>query len=240
MQRENSPRRKRRFGKFLLIVVGALAAITLAAHLIWKYMGDGTPQLVVDEDGIKVYKIKKSGSGFYTILATRRVDTTLDKAVSAMIDGSLENCADWNPNCYVSRVVEPWDAKTSSYLQLWTQKMGSMLKPREFLLRVNVSQDPQTRTATVQFKAEPDKLPPDDCCVRLTHMQSRWRFTPTADGKVDVELLMDIDPVVPYVLFNMQVPNNVHWTFENLPRLFNQPRYDNAKVEWLVSAAPTT
>ncbi|WP_257386466.1 START domain-containing protein [Tahibacter caeni] len=237
MQQQSSPRRKRRFGKFLLVTFGVLAGLGVAAHLIWKYSGDGVPQLVVDEDGIKVYKIKKSGSSLYTIKATRVVDTSMDKAVSAMLDGSLENCADWNPNCYVSRVVEPWDAKTSSYLQLWTQKMGSMLKPREFLLRVNFSQDPQTRSATVQFKAEPDKLPPDDCCVRLSHMQSRWQFTPTPDGKVGVELLMDIDVGVPYFLFNAQAPNNVHWTFENLPRLFNQPRYDNAKVDWLLTSA---
>lgn len=235
MQHENTPRRKRRIGRFFLIVVAALAGIALVAHLGWKYSGDGKPQLFVDEDGIKVYKIKNSGSTRYTVMATRRVDTTLDKAVSAMTDGSLENCAAWNPNCYVSRVVEPWDAKTMSYVQLWTQRMGTMLKPREYLLRVTASQDPLTKTATVQFKAEPDKLPPDDCCMRLSHMQSRWRLTPTADGKVDVELLLDIDPGVPYLLFNKQVPNSVHRTFEKLPRLYNLPRFDNAKVEWLAT-----
>lgn len=235
MQHENTPRRKRRIGRFFLIVVAALTGIALVAHLGWKYSGDGKPHLFVDEDGIKVYKIKNSGSTRYTVMATRRVDTTLDKAVSAMTDGSLENCAAWNPNCYVSRVVEPWDAKTMSYVQLWTQRMGTMLKPREYLLRVTASQDPQTKTATVQFKAEPDKLPPDDCCMRLSHMQSRWRLTPTADGKVDVELLLDIDPGVPYLLFNKQVPNSVHRTFEKLPRLYNLPRFDNAKVEWLAT-----
>lgn len=236
MQPENKQRRKRSFKARLLIVFGVLCAAALTSHFAWKYSGSDQPKLVIDKDGIKVYSIKTPGSSVLKIMATRRVPTTMDKAVSGMMDDSLENCADWNSNCFASRAVDPWDPKTASYTQLWVQNVGTPFAPREYLLNTQLSKDPATKAVTVQFKAAPDKLPPDDCCVRVRHMQSRWQFTPAGENQIDVKLLMDIDVEVPYFLFNMEVADSVYATFEDLPRVFNAKRYENARVEWLHSA----
>lgn len=218
--------------KIALGVIGVLAVGALAAHFGWKYSGDDEPRLVYDEQGIKIWEIKTPGSTIKKIKAERRVQTTLTRAVAAMMDGSLKNCTDWNRNCYVSESVEPWDPATESYVHLWTQYVDPFA-PREFLLRTTVTQEQDTQATTVKFSAEPEALPPSDCCFRLSHMESRWRFTPQGDGELLVQLLMDIDIGLPYVLFNMEAAGSVLITFEDLPTLFNKPEYDDWDHEWL-------
>ena len=220
-------------GVILLSVVGAVIA-----HFAWKYSGSGKPELVIDRNGVQVYTVKTPGASILKVMAKRRVETTMDQAVSAMIDDTLENCHDWNPNCYGSEAVKPWDPKSLSYVQLWTQSVGSPFKPREYLLGVKVTQDPADKSATVQFHEATELLPEKDCCVRVPYMRSRWTFKPLDEKSVEVNLLMDIDIDIPYFLFNMGSPEAVYSTFEDLPRVLNSPRYDNAKLDWLIATEP--
>lgn len=236
MQSENKKQRKFGFKSILLFVLGALCVAVLVSHFAWKYSGSDQPKLVIDKNGIKVYTIKSPGSSLMKIVATRRLATTMDKAVSNFIDDSLENCVDWDSACFVSRVVEPWDPRTKSYTQLWTKDFGSPFAPREFVLNTKFTKDAVTNAVTVQFKATPEKLPPDDCCFRVQHMSSRWLFTPAGEGQIDVKLLSDIDVGVPYFLFNMEAPERIYSAVEDLPRLVNSPRFANARVEWLHDA----
>jgi hypothetical protein len=236
MQSQNKKQRKLSFKSLLLYVFGALCAAALVAHFAWKYSGSDQQKLVIEKDGIKVYTIKSPGSSLLKIVATRRLATTMDKAVAMFVDDSLENCVDWDSACYVSRAVEPWDPKTKSYTQLWTKDFGTPFAPREFVLDTKLTNDMVTNVVTVQFKAVPDKLPPDDCCFRVQHMSSRWEFTPAGEGQIDVKLLSNLDVGVPYFLFNMEAPENIYGAFKDLPRLFNSPRYANARIEWLHSA----
>lgn len=234
-----------RIRRFFRIVLKLLAGIVLLsvvaaviAHLAWKYSGTGKPELVIDRNGVKVYTIKTSGDTLLKVMATRRVDTTMDQAVAAMIDDTVENCHDWNPNCFGSKAVKPWDPKTFSYVQLWTQSTRSPFKTREYLLGVKVTQNPSDKSATVQFHEIPDLLPENDCCVRVQYMRNRWIFKPLDAKGLEANLLLDMDIGIPYFLFNSRSPEGVYGTFEDLPRLFNSPRYDNAKLDWLLATEP--
>jgi hypothetical protein len=231
--------RKRGFFRKLLkwsaISLAVVATGATIAHFVWKSSGSGEPKLVIEKDGIRIYTIKQPGDPLLKVMAKRRLDTTMDRAVSGMIDDTLENCADWNPRCFGSEVVKKWDPETLSYVQLWRQHTPiDGLTPREFLLDVKVTQNAADKSATVQFQERPDLIPPNDCCVRVEHMRSRWTFTPVDADTIDVELVVDVDTGLPYPLFNWKGPEGVYFTLEDLPRLFNAERYNGAKLDWLL------
>lgn len=221
--------------KYLLIVPGGLLLLALIAHLAWTYSGSGQPQLVIDDDGVQVYTIKVPGSALTQIRAVRRVDTTVDRAVAAMLDGSLENCVDWSALCIASTTIEPWDPAKQYYVQHWRKKFPSPFGPRDFVLKTQYSSDPQTGSSSIAFTAVPDKMPPDACCVRVTHMNSVWRITPVGPHQVEVVLTQDIDLGLPYPLFNQKAAVAIQAVFDNLPRLYNKAKYDGVTLGALLS-----
>lgn len=222
--------------KYLLIVPGVALMLAVIAHFVWTYSGSGEPELRIDRDGIRIYLIKDSGSALTRIRAVRRVDTTLERAVAAMLDGSLDNCIDWSSLCVASDVVEPWDPVKQYYIQRWQKNFPSPIGPREFVLKTQFLSDPETGAASVAFSAAPDTLPANDCCFRVSHMNSVWRFTPVAPGQVEVELSQDIDLGLPYILFNDKAPEAVFAVFEDLPRLYGKAKYDHVTMDSLLKA----
>jgi hypothetical protein len=230
----------RRLGKIALTIVASAAFLALVAHLIWKYSGDDKPRLVIDRDGIKVYTIKTSGSALFKIKAERVVESSLDRAAAAHLDGSLENCSDWLPSCYVSEPVKPWDPNERNYVQLWKETFPTPFRPREYILLTQFKQDGKGAPITVEFKAMPDALPKDEsgCCFRVTHMHSVWTLTPVDAGQIKVELLQDIDLGMPYLMFNKFAPEGVFASLKDLPVLYAKDRYKDVSLDRIYQGQP--
>ena len=228
----------RRIGKGLLILVAVLFVGTTFAHLAWKYSGDNTPKLVIDKQGIQVYTIKTPGQSLLKIKAVRVVKSTLDRAAPAHLDGSLENCHDWIPDCYESVAVKHWDPQARNYVQLWKEKFPKPFSPREFLLHTQFIQAAPGQPITVEFTAAPDAAPKSDCCYRLTHMHAVWRLEPVDQEDVRVTLMQDIDVGMPYFLFNREAPHMVYGAFEDLPRLYAKTKYNTVSLQTIYGGQP--
>lgn len=228
----------RRIGKVSLILIACIGVALLAAHLIWKYSGNGQPKLVIDRDGIQVYTIKTPGDTLLKIHAQRVVRASMDKAVASQLDGSLENCHDWIPDCVSSRLVKPWNPVNRDYTRLWVENFPSPFKPRQFLLHTKFQQKDKSAPVTVEFIAAPDALPADNCCYRLTHMHAVWTLRPIDGKDIKVDLFQDIDVGIPYFLFNSDAPGAVFDAFADLPRLYNESKYDQVSLDRIYNGQP--
>src|SRR5215468_1513549 len=105
--------------KFLSLGALTLIAILFISHLVWKSSGSNEWELKIDKGGVKVYTLKSPGSSLKRLRAVTRVKTTLNRAVAAMMDTDVQNCAEWIPGCVSSKSIEPWNAQGLYYTQFY-------------------------------------------------------------------------------------------------------------------------
>lgn len=213
-------------GKLLRIalVTGFVLAVGLfTAHLVWKSSGSGKWQLEIDKDGVQVYSMKTPGSTLKEFRAVTKVKTSLQHVVAVFTDSSLQHCNDWMHDCLVSTAIEPWNPVGHYWLAFYRATPGRGFAPREFVIKLQFSQDPQTKTLFIDVTDVPDRLPPDKCCVRVL-IHNRWRWTPLKNDEVEVEVLEKFDAGIPYLLHNAQA-EPLWGIMKSLPDLMDEKKF---------------
>jgi hypothetical protein len=213
-------------GKLLRIalVTGLILVVGLfTAHVVWKRSGSGKWQLEIDKDGVQVYSIKLPGSTLKQFRAVGRVKTSLQHVVAVFTDSSLQHCNDWMHDCLTSSVIEPWNAADHYWLALYRAELPWPLSPREFVVKLQFSQDPESKTLFIDVTDVPELLPQDKCCVRV-RIHNRWRWTPLKNGEVEVEVVENFDARIPYILHNAQA-KSLWGIMSSLPALMDGKQY---------------
>jgi len=59
-------------------------------------------------------------------------------------------------------------------------------KKRDSIVHSFIEQDPRTLAVTIRGKGEPEYIPTEREFVRITTVESFWKFTPQKDGSVEV------------------------------------------------------
>jgi START domain len=221
----------RKVGKVLLFGIALVITILVSSHFAWKYSGSKEWKLEVDENGIQVYSLKVPGSALKRFKAVGRVKTTLNRAVAEMISTDLQDCAEWMGSKCEIESLQPWNPQDMSHISFYRINYSSPFSPREFVLKVQVSQDPQSKAVLVEFIAIPDKLPRNKCCLRVENMHNSWRFTPLENGEVEVELQTNVDEGLPYLIVNRNSPRMLHGLFTILEQRYNREKWLRAKLD---------
>ena len=203
----------------LVLVVGLFTA-----HVVWKRSGSGKWELAIDKDGVQVYTMKLPGSTLKQFRAVTRAKTSLQHVVAVFTDTSLQHCNDWMHDCLISSVIEPWNAGGHYWIALYRAETPRPFSPRDFVVKIQFSQDPESKTLFIDVTDVPDILPPDKCCVRVTHMNNRWRWTPLKNGEVEVEVLENFDAQIPYILHNAQA-KGLWEIMSRVPGLMDREKY---------------
>ncbi len=231
---------KRRFKKVLkALLYGGLevAALLLAAHLLWKYSGSNEWKLLVDRNGVKIYELKAPGSTLKQFKVVTHVKTTLNHSIAPMVLTDLATCAEWVPGCDSMEVIEHWNPQEMNSWWMWGIDAPFPFSRREFLLRTQVTPEPQNNAVRVDNVAFPDKLPRNPCCFRVTDMHNTWRYTSLGNGEVEVELVQHMDPGIPYFLFNRMAVGGLYEMFSKMPVLLNEEKYQNVRFEFIDAMA---
>ena len=223
----------KRLVRALAMEVLFFAVVLFVSHWVWKFSGSNQWKLVIDRNGAKVYSLKEPGSSLEKFKGIVRVKTTMNRVVSALMDNSVENCADWIPGCVISKLIVPWNPQDLTFTGFWREDFPSPFRPRELVLRGQFSHLPDTKAINLQFIEMPGLIPRNDCCIRVTHMRNNWLITPLKDGEVEAQLVDDIDTQVPYVLVNRMGAEGIYEFLEDLPRLFNKDKYANMKWDFI-------
>lgn len=241
--------RKRFFG-YLKYAVLLIALLSLVGHWLWVPSGSGQWKLVKEEGGVTIWTMKAPGTGLLQVKGHIRVKARLASAISLQEDAT--NCADANCSEAIDSIAGVpayfYDAKVieripsapgrhAAYIAFKLDPPG--MKPIEYVLLQQRSQDPVTKVVNLNLFAAPARIERDPCCVRVTYLHNRWRFTPHANGEIDIELIQDTDDGgIPYPIANLMTPELTHQLLLDMPRQLKMDRYRNAKVEQLVEAVP--
>ncbi|HET9867644.1 MAG TPA: hypothetical protein VFQ06_10165 [Nitrospira sp.] len=234
MTTDNPAVRKRsKWWKVLrVLAIGLPFAIGVfaATHVAWKRAGSGQWVEKIDKDGIKVWSRKRPGETITDIKAVMRIRNTPTTAIAAFMN---EGCDDFMEGCVSWMDFEPWSEKTLQSTGIGVVIYPFKLKPREFLLRTRVSQDPKTKAVLMHVTSHPDLLPRNKFCHRVEDVDNRWLFTPLGNGQTEVEFTMHMDEGMPYFLVNPMTPRVVHKLMADLPSHFDKPQYQNVKLAYI-------
>lgn len=235
---QKRPSLVKRLLKYTVYGGAFLFAFVFLASWGWTISGSNQWELQIDEGGTQVYTLKTPGSAMLKIKGvTQSKEFTLSNHIAPLLDDSIQqDCGKWVAGCTSYKILEPWNPRTQSNVTMWTVSLFEPFAPREFLLQGQLSQDPQTKVVTLENIAVPNKIAPNDCCVRLTHVHNVWRYIPTGDGTIKVEFVSDLDMAgaFPKFLLNLGAPGEIHkmLTEEN-PKLLRQEKYRSAKLDFI-------
>ena len=232
----NAPiaRPKSRLARFLRALLRTtiwILALYCATRLLWRYSGSNQWELTEEGKGAKVWTLKQPGSDLKLVKGSVQVRSSLSTIVAWLQDP--EACKD--AGCVDNSVERISDQLEYEYFKI---AMRPPFKPRDFLLRVDFHQVPQTRELWVDYAAAPDRKPVDACCLRVTNMNTSWRFTPLANGMVEAEYTMNMDwgGFIPDVLSNFAKPKYLLVQLQQLQRFLDKEKYRNASYAFIQEA----
>jgi hypothetical protein len=232
------PSKSRRILKRTAFVLVCLLAVIFVANWIWILSGSNRWELKIDKDGTQIYTLKAPGSAMLKIRGvTQSREFTLSNHLAPFFDTNIQSdCGKWVAGCTNYQILKQWEPQSQHNVTMWTVSLFPPFAPREFLLQGALSQDPKSKVVTLENIAVPNKLPSNDCCVRLTHMHNVWHYTPLGDGTVKIEFVSDVDMggAFPTILLNLAGPGEIHkmLTVDN-PKLLRQARYRGARLDFI-------
>jgi len=221
--------RVKRLLNVLLIVSVSLVTLFFVAQLIWRFSGSNQWELVRDEDGVKIYTLKAPGSGLTKIKGVVRVRSTLSGLLFFMTDPAT--CDYYG--CKDSYIVERVDDQL--FYSNFRVNFPYLFQPRQFVTRSQIHQNAQTKEVLLVNSAAPDKLPPNDCCFRVTEMYNTLRFTPLGNGQVDIEYVLNTNEggYLPELLLNTMRPKVVYRVLHGFQKFLDKEKFRNAKLNFI-------
>ncbi|MBX3711500.1 MAG: hypothetical protein KF800_06035 [Lysobacter sp.] len=216
------PKRGRKLLKFLKYATISLVVVLLISHFAWKMSGSNEWKLAKDEGGVKLWTLKTPGSPLVKVKSTVRLKTTLSGFVKLLEGMSCDDAG-----CYEERIVERLQTPPGAYAAFVRFKFDVPgVHTQEYVLFQQRFQDPVTKEVRVDLIAAPDKIPRDECCVRITHLHNTWHLTPQPGGFVDVVFTQDTDTGgLPYPLANLGLIEGTAQIMKDMQALMDKPRY---------------
>lgn len=237
----------KKIGKAVLIALALLIAVRYAVNFVWTMSGSSQWELEIDKDGIQVYSLKAPGSYVKQFKGVVRGKYTQSQVVAALMldNDSLDNCKAWIPVCSGLKVLEPYSDKAQGDSVLWTLDMPPMFKKREYVIKSRAAQDPTTKVVAIDIMAAPNKVPLNDCCIRITHIHNRWQVTKLGKDEVEIQLVQDFSMggFFPDFLINLSGADETYKLFHDaLPGLLNKEKYLKARFDYIDEGggAPST
>ena len=215
--------------KVLLIVGVSLVALFFVASLIWRFSGSNQWEFVQERNGVKVYSLKAPGSDLKQVKGIVQIRSTLAGLVKFMQDP--DGCND--VGCYESKIIERVDDQLQYYSFRFNKPFP--FQTREYVVRLQVHQDPRTKAVLMVFAAAPDKAPPNNCCFRVTEMNNTWRFTPLENGRVEVEFVQNshMGGFMSDLKENTQRPKLMVDTLSTLQDWLDRKKLQDAKLDFI-------
>lgn len=190
-------RKKGRIKRFLLRSLLVLVAAAVVAHFGYKYTGSDEWHALPEKDGVKVFWQKPAGTTIVKYKGTTRFRSSLTSITRFMQDPTT--CDDVGCTDYV--VLDNVSPQVQYMSFVYNYKP---FNKRQFVVKVDVSQDPKTKEVKVHYLGDPDRIPPNECCIRVPHMNNLWTFKPAANGEIDVEYIVDMyeGGMIPYFVYS--------------------------------------
>ena len=214
---------KKRGARRVAIVGACVLGALLLVDVAWTFTGSGQWRVIRDDNGVKVYALKTPGAGVEQFKGTLRLHAALPAVVKLTVDPVLVKAL----GAYESRFLGGDENMSFSSFRMDVLR-PLPFRPRESVFSVLKYMNPATHELLLQVRAVPDKLPPSQCCFRVTQMNNSWRFIPAGPDQTDVEWLLneDLGGFVPDFIKNRKWSNlmfNFLTQMRARSRVYQQP-----------------
>ena len=188
-------------------------------------------QLKKDSDGIQVYVRHVKGSAFRAFLGKVDIDASLNTLMAIHADG--ESVKEWLKDCEKSKFISTFSK--DGYLMYFRTDAPWPVQDRDYVLRYQISQDPQTYTLTLSFNGEANLMPEQKDCVRVSEIAGAWRMTPLNAQRTHVEYEVHADPngELPAWLANQFVVDQPFHTLKKLRQRARMTQYQNQHFDFV-------
>ena len=170
--------------------------------------------LKLNKDSIKVYTCAVANSKFRAVKTVFNVNSSLSQLAAMVLD--IDKYKGWQYKTKSAKVLKKVNEKEIIY---YTEVEAPILTSnRDFIIRLTIDQNPQTRVMIIDAVCIPDYLPPVEGVVRVPFSSAKWIVRPLTHTKVSVEYYIEIDlgGAVPPWLVNMVAPKAPYETFNAL------------------------
>lgn len=174
------------------VFLSAFACVSHAAD--WK--------LASNQHGVQVYTQSVAGQDLKNFRAVMTVNAPMQQVVATLVNG--DQMPEWFYNVLESKPINTNVAGVYRYLWI---KSPWPATDRDAVVKVSLSQDPNSLKLSVFGTAAPNLLPLHPDRVRIPRMQSGWTITPLGKSRTQVQLDGNADPGgrIPIVVANIVV-----------------------------------
>jgi hypothetical protein len=184
-----------------------------------------------DKDGVQVYLQSGGSTALKPVKTVTVVTASLSKVAAVLLD--VMRTPEW---VYGTKLCGILKQESPATLYYYAEiSMPWPVKNRDFIIKISMSQQEQTRIITVLAENKPDYLPVKSNLVRIQHSAGRWTISPLPDGKVKIEYVLEVDPggMLPASIVNMFSFDGPFRSFKRLQERVNLPAYTKAKFAFI-------
>jgi hypothetical protein len=188
--------------------------------------------LSTQRDGIRVYTRPATNPKLKAIKVICDMQATNSQLLAAVMD--IETCSEWvyhSKKNMMIKQISPLDLIYYSEVDVpWP------CENRDFVVHIQVQQNPQTKVITVNSPCVPGYVPEKENIVRIPRSIGNWTITPTGKNQVRAEYVLEVDPMgtIPAWLINLFVTKGPLETFRNLKVHVQKDKYKNTHYPQIV------
>lgn len=188
-------------------------------------------KLKTDKDGVQVYTEEGGASSFKAVKTITVLNTSLTKVAAVLQD--VMRTPEWVYGTKSCNIVKQESASSLYYYA--EISMPWPVKNRDFIIKISMSQNEQTKAITVLAENKPDFLPAKPNLIRIRHSFGKWTISPLAGEKVRVEYELEVDPggILPPAIVNMFSYDGPFRSFKKLPERVKMAEYANAHLPFI-------
>jgi len=206
--------------KLLIILFIAFKLVPALAQSDW--------QLKTKKEGIKIYTRDIPGSKVKALKVESQFDATPAQLTALIMD--VNDATNWVYHVKSSSLIK---RVSSSELYYYSEvSLPWPLADRDFVAHLTVSQNPETKAVTIDGPAVAGLVAEKAGIVRVSDSKGKWVITPIANGQVNVEYCIHVDPggTLPAWLINMFATEGPIKIFKNIKVELLKPVYKNSEM----------
>lgn len=208
---------------FYLFISLSLTPLFVAAQSEWD--------LFKEEDGIKVFFREASDSNIKEVLIRTRFQAPLPSMVTLIND--VKNYHTWMDHCKEVKKLASYSPTDYVYYNL--ASFPWPLNDREYVMKTQMTQDPESLTIYFKSSAVPDFIPRNKAYIRVPETLSEWTMRPLPNGFLELEYYLKSDPggSIPAWLVNMALKTKPFKTMQKLRELAQSEAYRHTQLSYV-------
>jgi hypothetical protein len=187
--------------------------------------------LKLRKNGIEVFTKSLPGTNIKAVKSVYKVKSSLSSLVGLLLD--VPSYTKWIYKCTDAKLIKTESPTEIIYYQLTNVPWPA--SDRDLVARLTIRQDKENGIVTAIIDCQPDLIAEKPGKVRLKKFDSKYIFSPKADGMLEVtsELFLDPGGNIPAWMINRAATMGPYNTALKMINMLNSEKYNNASFPFI-------